>query len=199
MKAPYNQAPRVMPPAGTFIARVVRIIYIGTVKTINTFQGGIEQETPKIHITWELPTEKHVFKEGEPEKPFLVSREFTHSMGKKSTLRPITEAILGVSLTDEEAYAFDHDELLGLSCQVTIIHDEKESGTWEKVNSVSALLKGVVCPPPVNDMYVLSYEKWNEELFQKLPPFLKKKMEGSKEYKAMRGIKSEISTDDIPF
>jgi hypothetical protein len=197
MKAPNQKLPRTLTPAGTFIARVTRIIYIGTIK--ETYMGE-EKEMPKLMLTWELPTETHIFREEDGPKPFTISKEYTHSMGKKSNLRPITEAIIGTSLTDDEAYAFDHDELLGLACQVTIIHDEKESGTWEKVTAVSPLLKGIQCPPQVNPSKVLSFDKWDEELFEKLPQFIKNKIVTSKEYRKMKGQTEEIiRPEDIPF
>lgn len=197
MKAPYNKTPRTLTPAGTFLARVVRVIYIGTIKT--SYMGE-EKEVPKLQITWELPTEMHTFKEGEPERPFVISQEYTHSMGAKSNLRPITESIIGTKLSDEEAYGFDHDELLGIPCQVTIIHDEKESGTWEKVTSVSPLLKGITCPPQVNPSKVLSFEKWDEGMFNALPQFIKNKIISSKEYKEMKEIPDASMGDNgIPF
>jgi len=196
MKAPNNKPPRTLTPAGTFIARVTRIIYIGTIK--ESYMGE-EKEQTKLMLTWELPTETHIFREEDGAKPFSISKEYTHSMGKKSNLRPVTEAILGVSLTDDEAYNFDHDELLGLACQITIVHDEKESGTWEKVTGVSSLLKGVSCPPQVNPSKVLSFDKWDEELFAKLPNFIKNKIISSKEYKKMKGIVETVTADDVPF
>lgn len=196
MKAPHSSTPRTLTPAGTFLARVVRVIYIGTIKT--SYMGE-EKEVPKLQITWELPTETHTFKEGEPAKPFVISQEYTHSMGGKSNLRPIVEAIIGTKLSDDEAYGFDHDELLGIPCQVTIIHDVRESGTWEKVTSVSPLLKGITCPPQVNPSKVLSFEKWDETLFASLPNFLKNKIISSKEYQAMKGIAKTVTAEEIPF
>lgn len=197
MKAPSNKPPRTLTPQGTFLARVVRIIYIGTIK--ESYMGE-EKEMPKIMITWELPTEKHVFREEDGPKPFTISKEYTHSMGKKSNLRPVTEAIIGASLLDEEAYNFDHDELLGKACQITIKHDEKESGTWEKVTAVSPVLKGVDCPAQVNPSKVLSFDNWNEDLFESLPNFIKNKIVTSKEYIRMKGSgEKTINTDDIPF
>lgn len=192
MKAPFNKTPRTLPPTGTFMARVVRVIYLGTQS------GGKFEPVPKLQLTWELPTEKHVFKEGDEPKPFVVSQEYSHTMGSKSNLRPITESIIGTKLSDDEAYAFDHDELVGIACQITIIHDEKESGTWEKITSVSPLLKGVICPPQVNESKVLSFEKWDEEYFQKLPNFIKNKIMSSPEYAKMKNI-DVVDPNDIPF
>ena len=198
MKAPYQKSERTLPPAGTMLARVVGIVYIGTIKT--SWQGQ-EKEVPKLRITWELPTELHKFKDGEDEKPFVISQEYTHSMGKKSNLRPITEQIIGASLLDDEAFNFDHDELLGKPCQITIIHEDKETGTYAKVSSISPLLKGVTCPPQVNPSKKLSFDQWDENYFNTLPEFIKKKIVSSKEYAKMTGktIVEDIKAEDIPF
>ncbi len=192
MKAPYVKSNRPLCPKGTFMARVIRIVYIGTVKT--TWKGE-EKEIPKLWITWELPTEKAVFKEGEPEMPFIISQEFSHSMGKKSNLRPITENIIGTTLTDDEAYGFDHDELLDKPCQITIVHEVKNENTYANVSAVSGLLKGVTCPSRENELKVLSFDKWDEKYFEDLPKFIKDKIMSSKEYKAMKGL--DIDTSDI--
>ncbi len=196
MKAPNIKLPRTLTPEGTFIARIVRIIYIGTIP--ETYKGE-EKEVPKVMLTWELPTETHVFKESDGAKPFTISKEYTHSMGQKSNLRPITEAIIGTRLSDDEAFAFDHDDLLGMACQITIVHDKRESGTWEKITSVSPLLNGITCPPQVNQSKVLSFEKWDEQLFSSLPNFIKNKIISSKEYKAMKGVTAQVTPEEIPF
>lgn len=198
MKSPQQKSSSVLAPVGTFMARLIRIVYIGTIKT--EWQG-VEKDTPKVWFTFELPTKKHVFKEGEEPKPFVISKEYTHSMGSKANLRPVTENILGTTLTDEEAKGFDHDELLGLPCQITIAHEVKGENTYSNISSIAPLLEGVECPKAVNDLKVLSYDKWDEKYFQSLPEFLKKKIVSSKEYKKMTGlgVEQEIKADDIPF
>jgi hypothetical protein len=189
MKAPSK--PRVLPPAGTHLARVINIIYLGTVK-------GNFGESFKVRITWELPTETHVFKEGEEAKPFVVSREFGLAMGKKSHLRPIVEGVLGVALKDEEAYSFDVDEILGKECLLNISLEDTESGTYANVNTASKLVKGMTCPPAVNPLKVLSYEKWDQKYYDALPGFLKEKMEKTPEFKKLKG-EDVVNEDEIPF
>lgn len=189
MKAPSK--PRILPPAGTHMARVINIIYLGTVK-------GNFGESYKVRITWELPTETHVFKEEDGAKPFSVSREVSLSMGTKSNLRPIVEGIIGVSLKDEEAYAFDVDEILGKECLITIVYDEGESGTYANVSTVTKLVKGMTCPQAVNSLKILSYEKFDEKYFETLPSFIKDKMKKTPEYKKYKGI-NDGDSDEIPF
>lgn len=202
MKAPKPTTNRILPPAGSHVARVVQIIYLGTQKL--TWQGQ-EKEAFRVRITWELPNEKASFKEGEPEKPFVVSKELSLSMGRKSSLRPFVEGILGCSLEDDEAYAFDLDEILGKECQVNLTHKDGEDGKYYIINSASSLLKGVSCPPAFNKVRVLSFDKWDQEFFDSLPDFLKEKITASKEYVKMKGgapanyPTDQINPSDIPF
>lgn len=200
MKAPAPTYTKVLPPAGTHMARLIGLISIGTVKT--TFEGK-EKEGYKIRLTWELPNEKTVFKEGEGEKPFVVSKELGFSMHKKSALRPIVEGIIGTSLTDEEAYEFDIDKLLGMPCILSIIIDESERGKYVAIKSAAPLMKGTVCPDQITKTQILSFEKWDEKYFESLPSFIKDKIMTSREYKLMKGLKVEetaiVDEDEIPF
>lgn len=196
MKAPVpKNFNRKLPPEGTHVARVVGLIYIGTVKT--EWQG-IPKDTYKIRLSWELPNERAVFKEGETEKPFVISAEYSFSMGAKANLRPIVEGIIGTSLLDEEAQGFDIEQILGKPCLVSISIKEGKTSKYVIVNSTSALLKGVDCPPQENETKILSYENWNEDYYQSLPDFIKEKVESSKEYQAMKAG-STVSAEDVPF
>lgn len=201
MKAP---APvRVLAPAGTHVARVYQIIYMGTVK--GEYKGQ-PTEAFKVRLSWELPLETHVFKEGEPAKPFVVSKEFTLSMGKKSNLRPIVEGMIGTALDDEEAAAFDIDQLIGMACQLSVTHAEGQNGKFVKLNSASKLMKGITCPEPVNEPRILSYEKWDDDVFLALPDFIKEKIETTPEFKKLKGQPvsedngdETVASDDLPF
>lgn len=184
MKAP--QKPKVLPPVGSFPARVYKIIYLGTVKGE---YKGTPTESYKVSVSWELPTKTHVFKEGEKAQPFTVSKLFTLSMGKKSSLRPVIEGMIGVSFLDEEAYAYDLDDTLGMSCLIGIAHKETPDGKKVELKSFSQLPEGMSCPPPVNQPKILSYEKFDNEYFMTLPDWIKEIMEKTPEFKNMNGEK----------
>lgn len=201
--------PRTIAPAGTHVARLIGLIYIGTIET--EFKGE-KKSLYKVRLTWELPNKTHVWKEGETAKPFTVSKEYTFSMGKKSNLRPVVEGIIGTSLTDEEANGFDLNNILGMPSLISLTHEEGESGKYVVINGTSPLLEGVTCPPQVNETKVLEYgDKWNQAYFDSLPDFIKEKIESSKEYKlkinldGLRGKAPEqadsetINPADIPF
>lgn len=192
-----QSTPRTLPQEGTQIARVIGLINIGTIK--EEYMGEMK-EVQKIRLTFELPEDTHIFKEGEDAKPLVQSQEYTLSMGKKSNLRPIVEGILGTSLTDEEAYNFDVEKLLNMPCLVSIKKGKTKKGVdYTKISSTSKLMKGQTCKEAYNPITKLTYDEWNQELFDKLPQFIREKIESSVEYKNMKGITDDVKPDDIPF
>ena len=183
-------------PAGTYVARCYSMIQIGT--TSYEWQGS-QKQSNKIRITFELPTEKKVFKEGEEAKPYAISAEYGLSLHKKSKMRPILEGWRGKAFTDEEIDNFEVSKLVGVPAFLNIIHNEKG---YAEIASISRIPKGMECPEQVNESQILDYETFNEELFNKLPEFLRKKIESSIEYRKMKVTYKEeelIPTDEVPF
>lgn len=196
-----KQAQRTLPPVGTYLARCIGLIHIGTVKT--EWQGE-EKWLDKVRLTWELPTELHEFKEGEDKKPFVVSREFTLSLGDKSNLYPIVRGMVG-DIPEEVRASFDVEELVGKTCLITITHEESQKGKYALVTTTAPLMKGMTEPLGINEYKVLTYEKWDKDYFNSLPDFIKDKMKGSKQYKSKFGTDPRLPEDDqvdpndIPF
>ena len=106
-------------------------------------------------------------------------------MGKRSNLRPFVEGIIGTSLTDQEAYAFDVESLVGMTCLVTIAHKKSVDGerTYANIVSTSPLVKGMEAPEAVNDVVVQDVNQMSKEEIDALPDWLRDKMVISDEYK----------------
>lgn len=180
---------RILVPKGTHVARCIGLIHIGT---IDEMYQGVSKKLEKINLTFELPEELHSFKEGEGKKPLVISQEYTLSMGKKSNLRPIVEGIIGTTLSDEEAYGFNHEELVGMPCLLSVKHKMSAKGTvYSLISGTAALMRGQTCKPAFNEYSILTYEKWNQAKFDSLPQFIKEKMEKSDEYMKMKGVHSD--------
>lgn len=189
-------AKRELIPAGTHIARLYQIVEIGT--TYYEWQGE-QKESYKVRLTWELPNLTKVFKEEEGPKPLVISEEYTLSMGEKSNLRPVVEGITG-PLTDKEANGFNLESLLGTTCLLNVGHKTSKKGaTFERVLSTSPLMAGMTAPDQVNPSKSLSFENFDEELFNKLPDFIKTKISETPEYKKLKGVEEESDPDAIPF
>lgn len=84
----------------------------------------------KIEITWQLEE-----RDPDTDKRFTVSRRFTPTLGQKSHLRPLLESWRGRKFTKEEEKEFDIEKLLGANCQVQIVHNVTDGGTYANVQA----------------------------------------------------------------
>jgi len=189
-------------PPGSYVARCYSMIHIGT---INVEYQGQTKMLNKVRLTFELPTELRVFNEEKGEQPMVKSKEFTLSMHEKSTLRQFLESWRGKGFTDEESKLFDITKLLGIDCMLSIIHKEsKNGGNYADISSISRIPKGMKCPPQVNENFEFNFEdKFNIQVLESFPDFIKDKIKSSQEYIKITGDLEEIELqkedEDLPF
>lgn len=195
-------------PAGNYVARCFQMIQIGTVEE-NIM--GTMKILNKVRLGFELPTETKVFKEEHGEQPFVISKEFTLSLHEKATLRKMLESWRGKGFTEDQAKSFDITVLAEKPCMLNIIHKPSKDGSkvYAEISSISSMPKGLQCPPQVNPTVILSYDNFNDEIFNSLPDFIKDKMKKSTEYHNMTnpdltedkvtGTTEPEDTDDLPF
>lgn len=193
-------------PAGTYVARCYSMIHLGTI--MENYMGE-NKLMNKVRITFELPTEKKVFKEENGEQPYSMSKDFTLSMHEKANLRKTLEGWRGRSFTEDECKRFDITKLLGVPCMVSIIHKKnKENKDYAVLNSISTLPKGLDCPTQINASFSFEWDAFDENKFNSLPDWLKEKMRKSLEFQeittpghsTLAAHESEYATaDDLPF
>lgn len=177
---------RILPPTGTHIARCIRLLHIGTIE--EEYMGDMKEQN-KLNVTFELVDELHSFKDGEEKKPFVLSQDYTLSLGLKSNLRKIVEGMIGRALEQGEESTFDVESLLNKECLITIKHKTSKAGNERaEIASTSPLMKGQKAKEAFNKPKLLSYTSWDETYFESLPEFMQEKIAGSKEYKALKGI-----------
>jgi len=187
---------------GTYAARCYSMIEIGTIETEYL---GEKKKRHEVMLTWELPTEQEVFHEEKGEEPFVVSKTYGLSMHEKSNLRRDLESWRGLGFTEQEATKFDVTKLLGVPCMISIIHKPGRvdpSKTYVEITSISRMPKGLECPAQINPTRMLSFENWNQELYESLSDFLKEKIASSDEYKMMNSGMSnaqELPAGDLPW
>jgi hypothetical protein len=121
----------------------------------------------------------------------IISKEFTLSMHEKASLRKFLESWRGKGFTEEEAKSFDVTKLLGAACMISILHKVKDGKTYAEISSVSAIPKGMVCPPSINENFEFNYDPFDQDKFLSLPEWLRKKMETTPEYKKAIGFTTE--------
>lgn len=196
IKAPKQESTYDIVPAGNHVARIYRILHLGTAP--DTYMGE-EKMINKIMIGWELSNEKKVFRADKGEELYVISAEYTLSMNEKSNLRKLIEGMLGVVLNEGEAEAFDVLSLVDETCLLNVIHKTASTSGREyaMVKGASPIPKGMFVPPPYNPVQKLDYEDWNTDLFNSLPPFIREKITNTIEYKKL--MKSEPDFSKIPF
>ncbi len=204
INATNSGAPRELIPSGNYIARCYQMIEIGTV--VETYQG--ETKTlKKVRIGWELPLETRVFNEEKGPQPMVISQEYTLSMNEKANLRKMLASWRGLDFTEDEAKSFDITKLLGKPCMLNIIHKPgatDKTKIYQSISSVSAMPKGMTAPDQINPNLLLSYDNFDESVFDKMPDFIKQKMQGSIEYMALKqpqahNVHAAEVVDDLPF
>lgn len=129
-------------PEGLHQAICVDVVDLGLVKT----EWG---EKPKVALIFQLAllnedgTEElsHDF---DPPKRYEVRRNFGLSLSGKSALRPFLEAWRGRKFTKEELEGFDLEKLIGVNCQLQIIHNLSEQGrTFANIQAAVPLGRGM--------------------------------------------------------
>ena len=164
-------------PAGNHVARLFEIIHIGTIPT--EWQGQ-EKMTDKIRLSFELCNERKEFKEGEGEKPFSISREFTYSFGAKGNLRPFIDGMTGTKMNDGEFP--DLEALLGEACLLNVVHVENDGKTYANIQGASPLPKGMEAPELFNEIRMVDINSTSWDVINALPDFILKKMYSSEEF-----------------
>ena len=75
-------------------------------------------------------------------RPFEVSQIYTLSLHEKSNLCKHLESWRGKRFTDQEKLGFDIEKLIGVNCQLQIIHKITDAGTFANVLNVILPAKG---------------------------------------------------------
>lgn len=166
------------PPAGTHVARCVRVVDLGTQKS--SYEGDISYRR-QVWVAWELPTERMT--EGEfVGEPFLVSRFYTQSLHPKSKLRQDLASWRGRDFTEEELQGFDPKNILGVPCLLSIIISDTGRA---RVSGVMALPKGTPLPEQVTpSLYFSLDEDYDPEAVESLSKGIRGIVERSPEYQA---------------
>ena len=190
-------------PAGTHVARCVRLIDIGT--QFGEYQGK-PNALRKVVVTWELPNE--LMTEGDFRgKPFLVNKWYTASLGEKANLRKDLVNWRGREFTDEELRGFEAKKILGTTCMLSLTPNEKGK---VRVTGVMKLPKGSDAPQQINPSIYFSLERdeFNQATFDSLSEFWQGEIKKSPEWADLQGkpgpvkassSKFEDMESDIPF
>lgn len=76
-------------------------------------------------------------------KPHMVSGKWNLTMGKKSKLRAMLQVWIGKNFTEDAAYRFDIESVIGMAAQVQVAHGEGEEGPYAFAQVVLKAIPGM--------------------------------------------------------
>ncbi len=163
-------------PAGTYRARCVRLIDLGTQP------GGGRFPSPKhkVLLAFEVPDEM-VEWEGKQE-PTLIFSRYTMSLGERAILCRDLEAWRGRKFTDEEKQGFDLKAVLGAACMITVLHAQKGDKTYVNISSVAKPPKGMDVPPAHHNLVSYAIEDGESDVFKGFSEGLQNTIRGAQEW-----------------
>lgn len=143
----------------------------------------------KVLIMWELPHLLFNFaddKGNAVEKPRVISRDYTLSLGKKATLRKDLESWRGRPFTAEEASGFEVGALIGVNCQLNVVHKPSADGrVFANISGIVPLGRGMEKHKPSIPTVLWDIPKSGPFVFPKeMPEWVQVRIKGSEEYLA---------------
>lgn len=162
-------------PAGVHQAVCVDVVDLGIVDT--TYKGEAKRQH-KVKIVWQID---ELMDNG---KPFLVQNRYTLSLGEKAALRADLESWRGRQFTADELKAFDVEKVIGINCQLNIVHETKNGNTYANVKAVMPIGKGMQ-PMVASKDYIRAKDRPAEQE----PPPPQDEFEGG----------AHVEEDQIPF
>ena len=149
----------------------------------------------KIMIQWELP-DRRIETEG-VSKPTAISRRFGLSLGAKSHLRPFLESWRGKKFTFEELGGFELQNLIGVNCQIQVLHERYNDKEYANVHAVLPAAKGDKIDPETPTVFY-SIEDSGLVIPEGIPEWIQNIIMKSQEYTRTDENGGYNPTDDTP-
>ena len=159
-------------PIGVHKARCVKVIDLGTQK--QEYGGEISWKR-QILVIWELPEELN------NDQPMTISKFYTLSLHEKANLGIDLTSWRGRPFTETEKQGFDVTKLIGVTCQVNVMH--KDNGK-EDISSIMPLGKDDKIAEQFNPSVsfdIGDYQKGQKETFNQLSEGIRRMILRSKE------------------
>ncbi len=188
-------------PEGLHPAICNLVVDLGVQKT--TYMRE-EKETHQVYIRWELPYQRIEFeKDGEKkEGPMVLGETYTMSLNEKANLRKHLESWRGKKFTEAELDGFDLFKLLGVGCQITVVHNHGKDRTYQNIASIVAGAEQTA-RPTTTEVPILKYSEDDAADFDKLPPWLQTKLDNQVKTEPPVKITDPVEDfemdKDIPF
>lgn len=180
-------------PPGSYIARCVRLVDLGTVTT--DYQG--ESKTAhKCLLAFEVLDPETRRDDGQP---FVISKRYTLSLHEKAALRKELASWRGRDFTPEELKGFDLKNILGQPCFVSVVETVKGDRTYSNIAGIMKAPRGMPVPESLEPLlyWSMSDPAPNWEAFALLHPKLVEQIEATPEYQKL-AVPKRIPVTNTP-
>lgn len=186
MKVKDRAKPKEPPvPAGTYRGCLVHVIDIGE-QLCKGKKGDYYQN--QVVLTYELLGKT---KEADGQlKPMDLSRTFGFTRGANSAFRKFVQDWTGVKMSDEAWDEFDPGTLLSKDAMLSVIHND--TGEYANISAAMQPFEGDVYPKPTMPLLYFDIDRWDDELFARLPEWAQERIKKSTQYQ-----KEHTPTDTI--
>lgn len=141
-------------PQGLHSAVCVDVLDTWTEERPKEFGGGLVEKT---RLVWEIEEKM------DDGKRFLVSQFYTASLHEKAKLRQHLESWRGRAFTEQELNGFDLENVVGVPCQLQVIHHTTKAGkTYANVAGIVPPSKHAPRLQPTGD-YVRVKDRKDEQ------------------------------------
>ena len=159
-------------PIGVHKARCIKVIDLGTQR--QEYSGEISWKR-QILVIWELPEELN------NDQPMTISKFYTLSLHEKANLGKDLTSWRGRPFTETEKQGFDVRNLIGVPCQLNVMH--KDNGK-DDISSIMPLGKDDKIAEQFNTSVsfdIGDFQKGKKETFNQLSEGIRKMILRSKE------------------
>jgi hypothetical protein len=155
----------------------------------------------KVVIVWEIPGSRAEFeRDGRMvDLPRAISKRYRLSLHKKADLRKDLESWRGRKFTDEELKGFDLKKLLGVPCQIQVLHNKVDDKTYANIAAITKAPAGTKIMPE-NPEKFFSFED-GLDVPMGTPEWIIDLIKQAEEYKGEHHIEpiTEKYADEVPF
>lgn len=164
------------------------------------FSERWEKSVHKVVIVWEIPECRGDFeKDGKTVNlPRAISKTYRVSLHKKAELRKDLESWRGKKFTEDELKGFDLKRLLGIPCQIQVLHNKVDDKTYANISAITKAPTGTKLKTE-NPQKFFSFEE-GKNIPEGTPQWISDMIKNAEEYKGEHNSEDGAKyTDEVPF